>query len=243
MPFKDFDVLEVHYSIRPKDGELFFTTDEKEAVKEGIYNENAKYGPATIIIGRKELFPKVEERLKDAEEGQEFVIELEAKDAYGERTADNIEVLPIQEFRKRNIEPFPGLIINADDRVGRIQSVSGGRVRIDFNHPMAGKTVQVKVKVLKKLNESKEIAEALAKKFFDNKAKVSIEGEKVITEFHNTGEYEHVMVSSVFAFFVLKCCPEVQEVRFVEVFGRDTFLKSVEKERKQEGTEEAKTHG
>jgi FKBP-type peptidyl-prolyl cis-trans isomerase 2 len=44
--------------------------------------------------------------------------------------------------------PYPGMIVSVNRLRGKVLSVSGGRVRVDFNHPLAGKTLRFDVEVV-----------------------------------------------------------------------------------------------
>ena len=44
-------------------------------------------------------------------------------------------------FKKENITTQPGLQITVDEAVGMVKTVSGGRVIVDFNHPLSGKDI------------------------------------------------------------------------------------------------------
>ena len=42
-------------------------------------------------------------------------------------------------FIQQKINPIPGVMFNFDGRIAKVLTVSGGRVMIDFNNPIAGK--------------------------------------------------------------------------------------------------------
>ncbi|EFK97351.1 peptidylprolyl isomerase FKBP-type, partial [sediment metagenome] len=42
---------------------------------------------------------------------------------------------------KDSIRPMPGLPVNIDGMYGIIRTVAGGRVIVDFNHPLSGKEI------------------------------------------------------------------------------------------------------
>ena len=49
---------------------------------------------------------------------------------------------------------------------GRVQSVSGGRVRVDFNHALAGREIEYEIKVENEITNKKEIAETIYEKYY-----------------------------------------------------------------------------
>lgn len=145
---------------------IFDTTIENVAKENNIYNKEKKYGPMTIILGEKELLEKIEKELFQMKKDEEKVINLNYKDAFGERKMDFVRIVPKKVFIDQKINPVPGLIINIGQMMGKIQSVSGGRVRVDFNHPLAGRDVEYAVKLKKEITNKKEIAEKLFEKYY-----------------------------------------------------------------------------
>jgi FKBP-type peptidyl-prolyl cis-trans isomerase 2 len=53
------------------------------------------------------------------------------------------------------------LTVNIDNLLATIRSVSGGRILVDFNHPLAGKEVEYTFKATKKITEPAEKIEAV----------------------------------------------------------------------------------
>jgi len=147
-------------------GRVFDTTDEKTARESGIYRENAIFRPVPIILGKGELIKGLEEELEKMREGEHKTVKLQAEKAFGPRRKELVVVVPLQEFKNRNVQPFPGLVVELNDRYGRVQSVSGGRVRVDLNSDLAGKEVEYDIKVEKELKTGKEQVQALTEKFF-----------------------------------------------------------------------------
>jgi peptidylprolyl isomerase len=62
----------------------------------------------------------------------------------------------VNALKKENINPYPGLNLVMDGVIARVVSVSGGRVIIDFNHPLADKDVVYELKPLKIVEDVKE---------------------------------------------------------------------------------------
>ncbi len=145
---------------------FFDTTFEEIAKSSGIFDSNRKYGPLDVIIGEKELLDLVEKEIERMEIGEEKAIKLMPKDAFGERQSDLVRVVPIKSFSEQKINPVPGLIIRAGDAMGKVQSVSGGRVRVDFNHPLAGREIEYVVKVEREISNKKEVAQKIFDKYY-----------------------------------------------------------------------------
>jgi FKBP-type peptidyl-prolyl cis-trans isomerase 2 len=145
---------------------VFDTSLENVAKENNIYNKEKKYGALTIILGEKELLEKVEKELGKMKEGEEKTVALSEKDGFGERNADYVRVLPLKVFQEQKINPVPGLVINVGEMFGKVQSVSGGRVRVDFNHPLAGRNIEYWVKLKKEIVDQKQKAEKLFEKYY-----------------------------------------------------------------------------
>ena len=146
--------------------EVFDTTIENVAKEQNIFNEKKKYGVMTIIPGEKDLLDKVEKELMTMKEGEEKTVSLGVKDGFGERQADLVRILPAKVFAEQKINPIPGLVINVGNALGKVQSVSGGRVRVDFNHPLAGRELEYTIRVVKEIKTKKAIADKIFEKYY-----------------------------------------------------------------------------
>jgi len=145
---------------------VFDTTDAEVAKKFGLFDQKRKYGPLTIITGEHELLPLVEKELVNMKVGEEKVVKLSVKEAFGERKAGLVRVVPLKVFLDQKINPIPGLIITIGNAYGKVQSISGGRVRVDFNHALAGREIEYKVRVEKEITDKKELAELMYDKYY-----------------------------------------------------------------------------
>lgn len=184
---KKGDVIRVDFTARELlNHTVFDSTIEEDAKKFGVFNPRAVYKPVPIVLGKGDFFPAVEKVLEEMNVGEEKTVELESSEAFGERNAKNIVLLSLQEFKKQQLRPIPGLVVEADGRQGKVQSVSGGRVRVDFNHPLAGKKVSYRLIVREKIEQKEEQVAALLEKFFPHVKKeervVKLDGKQVEIE-------------------------------------------------------------
>ncbi len=201
-------VLLIAYEGRDKEtGEVFDRVEEEE--------------PYPVILGEDSLLPGLAEALEEMGEGEEREIELPPEKAFGERKKELVVLIPLKEFKKRGITPVPGLVIEADGRKGRVVSVSGGRVQVDFNPELAGRTVVYKVKVLAELKEVKEVAEALFRRYFRTKLD-SVDFKDGVLEvvYTPTSAKDIQLQKLLFVSTMLKAFPEIKEVRIVERYVR-----------------------
>ncbi len=151
------DYILLDYTVSSKeDGKVLETTIEEIAKEAGIYKPEEVYRPRLILLGETKLFEPLEEKLLSIDVGQEFEVEVPPEKAYGNRDPANVRVVNIRELHRRGILPKPGDALDIDGRVARVISVSGGRVTLDFNHPLAGRTLIVRGKVVRKLETDEE---------------------------------------------------------------------------------------
>jgi len=147
------------------DGKLFDTTSEELAKKEGIYNPVMVYDTVTVAAGEGMLIPGLDEALLEMEVGEERELELPPEKAFGKRDPSKVKIVPMKEFQKHNVRPVVGLSMNIDGKVGKVASINGGRVLVDFNHELAGKTVNYKIKIEEVVEEPEKIVEELIKMY------------------------------------------------------------------------------
>ncbi len=127
--------------------ELFDTTNEELARKEKVFDEEKKYGPIYTVVGAGRLIQGLDEELLKAEPGKELEVEVPPEKAYGVRDPKNIETLNFAKMARLKIEPEVGKTVVIGNRQGWISAVFAGRVRVDFNHRLASKTLRYKYKV------------------------------------------------------------------------------------------------
>ena len=152
---KKGDFVELDYIGRIKgSNQIFDLTDESIAKKNGLYNSNMKYGPKIACIGEGDLIKGLDNYLIDRETGKDYNIEISKKEAFGERDSKMMRVVSSSIFLREKINPFPGLQVNIDGMLGTIRSISGGRVVVDFNHPLAGKDLVYEVKINKIIEDN-----------------------------------------------------------------------------------------
>jgi len=137
-------------------GKIFDLTDEKLAKENGVYEDNKKYGPVTIVVGAGHLIKGVDEALVGKESDAKFEIEVEPEKGFGKKDPKLLKIMPEKIFKDQQVRPVPGMNVNIDGILGRIVSCSGGRAVVDFNHPLAGKVLEYDIKINRKIDEADE---------------------------------------------------------------------------------------
>lgn len=156
------DFVKINYVGRIKEtNDIFDLTDEAVAKKEKVHMHDAVYGPVTVILGEKMILPALEEEIKNMKAGETKNIELDSAKAFGPRDPRLIKVFSEAEFAKNDMSPAPGLTVNVNGLRGRVLSSSGGRVRVDFNHPLAGKNLVYEMACLGVVDDNENRIKAL----------------------------------------------------------------------------------
>ncbi|MEM0441142.1 MAG: FKBP-type peptidyl-prolyl cis-trans isomerase [Candidatus Caldarchaeum sp.] len=147
----------VDYTIRVKEtGELVDTTLESEAEKAGVKDASKVYEPRLVIVGKGLLLKAVEDELIGMKplERKNFVITPEK--AFGPRDPANVRTIPIRKFKDADAPLRVGAVVNVEGRQGVIRAIGSGRVQVDFNHYLAGKTLLCDVEVKSILTDDLE---------------------------------------------------------------------------------------
>ncbi len=156
------DVIRLEFDGWVEDtGDMFDTTDEEKAKENEIFDEEADFSPIYVLVGAGKVFPGLEEALEGSEVGVENEIVLEPEEAAGQRDPNQIELHPKREFHKQDIEPRVGMEVTLNNKRGRITAVTAGRVRVDFNRPLAGNTLRYVYTVVEKIEDDLEKVKAI----------------------------------------------------------------------------------
>ena len=120
------------------DGEFVDSTEEGESLQ--------------FIQGYGSIISGLELAIGGMVLGETRNIRVQARDAYGEYDPEQIVPIPISEF-PGDFDLEPGLELEMKDKDGdivyaRIVSVGKSRVKMDFNHPLAGKDLDFEITIL-----------------------------------------------------------------------------------------------
>jgi len=227
MPFKKGDFLLIDYVARVSEtGEVFDTTIEEVARKEGIYREGTLYEPMLVVIGEGWILKALDEKLIDLELGKKATIEIPPEKAFGERDPNKIRLYPLRKLRAQGITPQVGMQVQVDGQLATVRTVGSGRVLLDFNPPLAGKTLIYEVTVQKKLSTAREKILSLIHRRIpqveQEKFKVTIGKNKVSIEIPEEAFYiEGLQVAKRGIFLdITKFFPEKTTVTFTETFKK-----------------------
>ena len=170
------DFIEIEFTGKIKDGEMFDSNIKEDLEK---INPKEKSKPLVFCLGEEMFLKGIDDFLVGKDVG-EYKIELQPEKAFGNRDSKLVQMMPIRVFNEQKVNPVPGIMFNFDGRIAKILTVSGGRVMVDFNNPLAGKTVVYDIKVLRKISDLNEKIKALIEFFTKKDFKFEIKDKKLI---------------------------------------------------------------
>ena len=212
MPLQKKDFIEIEFTGRVKDGEIFDSNIKQDLEK---LDSKATPKPLVFCLGEGMFLKGVDDFLIGKEIGK-YKIELTPENAFGNRDSSLVKMIPLKVFKQHNVNPVPGTVFNFDNRMAKILTVSGGRVMTDFNNPLAGKEVVYDVKVLRKVEDTNEKIKAFNDFLFRKDFKFEVKDKKLIIE------VEKQMTKFV----------EMFKDKFKEIFNLDLEVKEVEEQTK-----------
>ncbi len=163
---KQKDIIEINLILKDNDTKDLLDTTFPDIAKENNLNIKTEYKPLKFIFGTGELLPAVEANIKALTEGNAKTFLLTKDKAFGDRDPKKQQVMSLNDFKKEKINPEPGLFVNIGNQSGKIISVSGGRVKVDFNLIFAGRDLEYTVTVNKIITEDADKIPALVEKVF-----------------------------------------------------------------------------
>jgi FKBP-type peptidyl-prolyl cis-trans isomerase SlyD len=92
------------------------------------------------------MIPGFEEELMGAKKGERRTFTLEPERAYGHKMEEAIQTIPKDMFG--DIEPEVGMTLMSDVGPFNVTAVDGDTITVDFNHKLAGETLEFSVEVV-----------------------------------------------------------------------------------------------
>ncbi len=161
---KDGDFVNIEFTGRIKGSEdIFDTTDGEKAKSAGIYNEKTNYGPIPIIVGAKQLILGLEDAVKEMSIGEKKTVDIPPEKAFGSKNPDMVKLMPMSVFKDSKMDPSPGKIVDFNGMRGMVMNIDGGRVKIDFNHPLADKVIEYDIEIKDEITDSVEKVRAVVR--------------------------------------------------------------------------------
>ena len=128
----------LHFELAMEDGAVVDSTFERS--------------PATFTYGDGNLLPGVEKKLLGMRAGEKQSFRLNPEDAFGQANPANIQRIDRSSFAS-DMALEVGMVISFADAQkaelpGVVQSVGDSEVVINFNHPLAGRTLRFTAEII-----------------------------------------------------------------------------------------------
>ena len=233
MAIEDGDFVRVNFTGKIKEtDEVFDTTFDEVALEADIFDENKTYKPIPIVVGGNHLLPAIEKEIVGLEAGDSKTVEVDSDNGFGPRDPKAIQLIPMKEFKKQGMTPYPGMRISAEGGEGRILTVNGGRVKVDFNHPLAGKDLVYDVEVTEIIEDNDDKIKSMIELHYSNhnvdidKTEIEIEDGIVNIQLDEMAKFDQQSYMDItFARFriakdIWENIEEVTKVNFVDAFEK-----------------------
>ena len=217
----------IDYSATTKDDGVVFDTTMAEVAKEsGIFRENDRYEPMLVAIGWNWLLGALEEELVGMKVGEAKTVEVPPEKGAGQRDPKKVKMIPKTKLAKHKARPIKGEQITFGNERGVITAVLGRQVRVDFNSPLAGRTLVFDVTLRSIVTDPEEKLRAVVKRrvpgipvegfeFSIAKKAVTIEMPKE-TRYIQDIQYAEIGIAAD----ALKVFGDAKEVKLVVTFDR-----------------------
>ncbi|MFX1259453.1 MAG: helix-hairpin-helix domain-containing protein [Promethearchaeota archaeon] len=254
------DFILVKITAKTQKGTIVQVSSVEDAKKAGIYDEKKEkqgyYSPEFVIVGKPGFLNEgLSETLKQMNYFEKKSVRIPPTKAFGKRDPKKIERIGIAKFRKLNEGKNPEIgqeFIKKDGQRGSVTNIIQGRVIIDYNHPLAGQSIDYNLEVIDKIEEFDEkihnfmFSKGIPKEYISefnfnyNKDDKSIEFTipKMLL-FQNLNYFKFGLAID------LQTHLEIGDVRFIEVYEKmpiseapsESVMKKVEEFNKERKTE------
>jgi FKBP-type peptidyl-prolyl cis-trans isomerase 2 len=238
------DIIHLDYELWITDDEILFDTTSKElAEKHEISNENTIYQPQALIVDEGKSVAGLYNSLLKAEVGQDYEIEIPPEEGLGQRDPKLVEWHRTQEIERQKLEPVVGKEITVKDKSGRERTgtvimVTPRRTRVDYNNPLAGKTLKYKYKVIDKASQTQEKVSTILEMDFGRKDEfeITIEDDAADIKLPDVCKYDQMwLIAKYKVVNDLREYAGLSKIRFIEEYVKK---EEEEKEEEEKGGEE-----
>ncbi|MFP3222071.1 MAG: FKBP-type peptidyl-prolyl cis-trans isomerase [Nitrososphaeria archaeon] len=214
----------INYTTKIKEtGEVIETTIEEVAKANKIYKEGAKYEPKLIAVGKGWILKALDEEIQKLNVGDKATIEVPPEKAFGNRDPSKIKVIPLRKFGEKAKDVNVGDQVEYNGQVGTVISINSGRVQIDFNDRLAGKTLIYEIEIIKEITDLNEKVEKLIQRRIEiqnpvykvDQGKVRIE---IPEQYFLTDGLQYI--KRAIANDILDIIPEISQVEFAEIYAK-----------------------
>ena len=239
MTFSKGSLILVDYTSKVKDtGEVFETTIEEEAKKHSFHDPNIKYQPKLVSVGESWVIKGLDEALENTSVGDKTTVEVSPDKGFGERDSGKVRMIPLRKLGEDAEKVSIGDTIEVDNKKGIVRFIGSGRIKMDYNHRFAGKTILYDINVLKELKSDEDKITGILKK------NLPVEDEKII--FNKKDKILDIIIpQEIFRaenLPIIKHFIQMDLFKFVLGLEKITFTETYEKpDTKKETKQESKT--
>ena len=144
---------------------LVDTTDEELAEEEGVDTDEQSFEPRVVPLGAGHIFPSVESAIVGQSVGDSGSVEVPPGEAFGEYDPDSVRTVSADTIPED--DRYPGAQVEIDGEHGYVETIVGGRARVDFNHPLAGEAIDYEYEILEQIEDRSEQAQSLLSSVVD----------------------------------------------------------------------------
>ncbi len=245
MTLQKGDFILINYVGKVKEtNEVFDTTLDEVAKKEHLHREGDIYEPKLVIIGEGWMLKTLDDGLLAMEIEKQSTVEIPAEKGFGQRDPEKVKRVPLKQLLAKEINPVIGARIEYNGKMAVVRSIGAGRVLLDFNPPLAGRTLVYDVTVTKKLEALNDKIGALIHRRIpgveEGKFKLSVQEQSLTIDLPEETFYiEGIQIAKRgIAMDIQKFIMIISEVRFIETFK--TEVPKVEPKKEEVKPEEPK---
>ena len=135
---QDGNEISIHFTLSLEDGTVVDATEDNE--------------PMTFVLGEGEMIETLETHVKELNVGEEQTYLIGPEEGFGDRDEDNVHEMALSEFPD-DIDVEEGMVIGFDTPGGEevpgvILECNDEQVKVDFNHPLAGRNLAFRVELV-----------------------------------------------------------------------------------------------
>jgi peptidylprolyl isomerase len=225
MTLQKGDFILIDYVAKIKEtNEVFDTTKDEVAKKEHLHKEGEINEPKLVVVGEGWVLKALDDAILNAEVGKAETVEIPSDKAFGPRDPEKIRRVPIKQLYTKEINPVVGARIEFQGKMATIRSIGAGRVLLDFNPALAGRTLIYDLTVTKKLDAQEEKIGAIVHRRIpvveEDKFKIALKAKNLTIDMpEDTFYVEGIQIAKRgIAMDIQKFLPDLAETKFVETF-------------------------
>ena len=264
------DFILVKITAKTQKGKVFQVSSVEDAKKAEIYDEKKEpqgfYTPEFVIVGKSGFLNEgLTETIKEMKYFQKKSVRIPPTKAFGKREPQKIERIGIAKFRKLNNGKNPELgqefvkqSQQGQSQRGTVIRVTQGKVIIDYNHPLAGQSIDYNLEIIDKIEDFNEKIEYFMtskgipqQSVADFKANYNKDEKSIEFTIPKMFMFQNLTYFKFGLAMDLQTHMEIGDVKFVELFEKmpvpeptsESVMKKIEEFNKQKEAEQPEEQG